>query len=75
MAHRLPVTYEYSVELQYEFAKGWVADLGYVGTHSIHVYNYFQDINVAQLVPGAPKQSDRSFRSPEHRDDCLFAAV
>ncbi len=54
MAHRLPVTYEYSVDLQYEFAKGWVADLGYVGTHSIHVYNYFQDINVAQLVPGAP---------------------
>ncbi len=54
MAHRLPVTYEYNLDLQYEFAHGWVADIGYVGTHSVHVYNYFQDINVGQLVAGAP---------------------
>jgi Carboxypeptidase regulatory-like domain len=54
MANRLPLTYEYNLDLQYEFAHGWVADLGYVGTHSIHLYNWSQDINVAQLVAGAP---------------------
>ena len=54
MSSRLPLTYEYNLDLQYEFAKGWVADLGYVGSHSIHLYNWSQDINVAKLVSGAP---------------------
>jgi hypothetical protein len=54
MANRLPLTQEYSLDFQYEFAHGWVADLGYVGSHGIHLYNYSQDINLAQLVTGAP---------------------
>jgi hypothetical protein len=54
MANRLPLTQEYSLDFQYEFAHGWVADLGYVGSHGIHLYNYSQDINLAQLVAGAP---------------------
>jgi hypothetical protein len=54
MANRLPLTQEYSLDLQYEFAHGWVADLGYVGSHGIHLYNYSQDINLAHLVAGAP---------------------
>jgi Carboxypeptidase regulatory-like domain len=56
MANRLPVTYEYNLDLQYEFAHGWVADIGYVGTHGIHVYNWSQDVNVAHLVAGAPNE-------------------
>jgi hypothetical protein len=54
LANRLPLTQEYSLDLQYEFAHGWVADVGYVGSHGIHLYNYSQDINLAQLVSGAP---------------------
>ena len=54
MANRLPLTQEYSLDLQYEFAHGWVADVGYVGSHGIHLYNYSQDINLAHLVAGAP---------------------
>jgi Carboxypeptidase regulatory-like domain/TonB dependent receptor len=54
MANRLPLVQEYSLDLQYEFAHGWIADIGYVGSHGIHLYNYAQDVNVAYLVPGAP---------------------
>ena len=54
MANRLPMTQEYNLDLQYEVAPGWVADIGYVGSHSIHVFNWSQDINIAPLVAGAP---------------------
>jgi hypothetical protein len=54
MANRLPLTQEYNLDLQYQFAHGWVVDLGYVGSHGIHLYNWSQNINVARLVAGAP---------------------
>jgi hypothetical protein len=54
LANRLPLTQEYSLDFQYEVAHGWIADLGYVGSHGVHLYNYSQDINLAQLVAGAP---------------------
>jgi Carboxypeptidase regulatory-like domain len=54
MANRLPLTQEYSLDLQYEFAPGWVGDIGYVGSHGIHLYNWSQATNVAHLVAGAP---------------------
>ncbi|HXO45010.1 MAG TPA: TonB-dependent receptor [Candidatus Cybelea sp.] len=54
MANRLPLTQEYSLDLQYELAHGWIVDVGYVGSHGIHLYNYSQDINLAHLVAGAP---------------------
>lgn len=54
MANRLPMTQEYSLDLQYEFARGWIGDIGYVGSHGIHLYNWSQQSNVAHLVSGAP---------------------
>lgn len=54
LADRLPVTYEYNLDLQYEFARGWVADIGYVGSHGIHLYNWSQSVNIAHLVANAP---------------------
>jgi hypothetical protein len=54
MGSRLPLTQEYNLDLQYEFAHGWVADIGYVGSHGIHLYNYSADVNIGQLVAGAP---------------------
>jgi len=56
MANRLPLIQEYNLDFQYEFAHGWVADIGYVGSHSIHLYNYGQDLNIAGLVAGAPNE-------------------
>ena len=49
-----PLIYEYNLDLQYEFAHSWVADLGYVGTHGTKLYDWSRDINVPLLVAGAP---------------------
>lgn len=54
MGHQLPMVQQYSLDMQYEVAHGWIVDVGYVGTHSIHLYNYGQDSNFGLLVPGAP---------------------
>jgi len=54
LASRLPMVQEYNLDLQYEFARNWVADIGYVGTHSIHLYNYGQNVNIAHLLANAP---------------------
>jgi hypothetical protein len=54
MSDRLPLTQQYSLDLQYEFAKGWIGDVAYVGSHGIHLYNWSQNVNVAHLVAGAP---------------------
>jgi hypothetical protein len=56
LANRLPLVQLYNLDFQYEFAKGWIADVGYVGSHSIHLYNYGQDINLAHLVANAPNE-------------------
>jgi Carboxypeptidase regulatory-like domain len=56
MANRLPLIQEYNLDIQYEFAHGWVADIGYVGSHGIHLYNWSQDINTGMLVAGAPNE-------------------
>ena len=54
LGRRLPLTQEYNLDLQYEFARGWVGDIGYVGSHSIHLYDWSRNVNVAHLVAGAP---------------------
>ncbi|PYU20843.1 MAG: hypothetical protein DMG30_19635 [Acidobacteria bacterium] len=32
----VPVTYEWNLNTQYEFARNWVLEVGYVGSHGIH---------------------------------------
>jgi hypothetical protein len=49
-----PLIQQYNLDLQYEFAKNWVADIGYVGTHGTHLYDWARPINVAHLLAGAP---------------------
>lgn len=51
---RTPKIQQYNLDLQYEFAKGWIADIGYVGTHGIHLYDWNRDPNLAYLIAGAP---------------------
>ena len=51
---RTPKVQQYNLDVQYEFAHGWIADIGYVGTHGIHLYDWNRDPNLAYLVAGAP---------------------
>ena len=49
-----PLVYQYNLDFQYEFAHGWVADVGYVGTHGTHLFDWDRDPNLAYLIAGAP---------------------
>jgi hypothetical protein len=51
---RTPKVQQVNLDLQYEFARGWIVDVGYVGTHGIHLYDWNRDPNVAYLIAGAP---------------------
>jgi Carboxypeptidase regulatory-like domain/TonB-dependent Receptor Plug Domain len=51
---RTPKVQQYNLDVQYEFAHGWVADIGYVGTHGVHLYDWNREPNLAYLVAGAP---------------------
>jgi hypothetical protein len=53
-AMRTPKVQEYNLDVQYEFAHGWVADIGYVGSHGIHLYDWNRNPNVAYLVDCGP---------------------
>ncbi len=68
MGDRLPLVQQYSLDFQYELAHSWVVDIGYVGTHSIHLYNYGQGVNLRLVGPRRSEQSDRRYRTAERGD-------
>jgi len=45
-----PLVREYSLGIQYEFAHGWVLDLGYVGSSGINLLDYNHNHNQATLL-------------------------
>jgi outer membrane receptor protein involved in Fe transport len=49
-AMRTPKIQQYNVDVQYELAHGWLVDVGYVGSHGIHLYDWNRDPNIAYLV-------------------------
>ena len=49
-----PLVYQYNLDVQYEFAHGWIADVGYVGTHGTHLFDWDRDPNLAYFIAGAP---------------------
>lgn len=51
---RTPKVQQYNLDVQYEFSRGWIADIGYVGSHGIHLYDWNRDPNLAYLIAGAP---------------------
>jgi len=53
-AMRTPKVQQYNLDVQYEVAHGWILDVGYVGTHGIHLFDWNRDPNLAYLVAGAP---------------------
>jgi hypothetical protein len=52
----VPLVQQYNLDLQYEVAHDWVVDVGYVGSHGAHLYDWAHTINYADLAPGAPNE-------------------
>lgn len=48
-----PLVQEYSLGFQYEFERGWVLELGYVGSKGINITDYNHNQNGAQIVTPA----------------------
>jgi hypothetical protein len=49
----VPLVQQYNLDLQYELAPNWIVDVGYVGSHGTHLYDWSRPINVAFLAPNA----------------------
>lgn len=49
----VPFIQQYNLDLQYEFAHNWIADIGFVGSHGTHLYDWSRPINIAFLAPNA----------------------
>jgi hypothetical protein len=50
----VPLIQQYNFDLQYELARNWTVDVGYVGSHGTKLFNWSQPQNIAFLAPGAP---------------------
>jgi len=50
----VPLIQQYNLDLQYAVANNWIVDVGYVGSHGTHLYDWAHQINDAVLVPNAP---------------------
>jgi hypothetical protein len=51
---QVPLTQEYNLDFQYQFANGWTADIGYVGSHSTQQYDWNRNFNPDYIIAGAP---------------------
>jgi hypothetical protein len=52
----VPLVQQYNLDLQYEVAKNWIVDVGYVGSHGTHLYDWARPVNIAFLAAGAPNE-------------------
>jgi hypothetical protein len=52
----VPLIQQYNLDLQYEFVHNWTLDVGYVGSHGTHLYDWARPINISFLAPGAPNE-------------------
>jgi len=64
-----PYAFQYSMQVQYQLARNWVADVAYVGSQGHHLESR-SDINPAILMPGAttfnePQRSVYNIGNPE----------
>ncbi len=47
---KIPVTRQYDLNVQYEFAPSWMLQLAYVGSSGINLFDEYRDENVAQIA-------------------------
>ena len=45
-----PLVQSYNLNLQYQFLPSWVLEVGYVGSHGIHLVDSGREMNLAQLA-------------------------
>ena len=45
-----PLVQSYNLNLQYQFVPSWVLEVGYVGSHGIHLVDSGREMNLAQLA-------------------------
>ena len=64
-----PMVQQYNLDLQYEFAHNWVADIGYVGTHGTHLYNWARHLNQPYLTAGTPGSPAPNLPNPADKQD------
>jgi hypothetical protein len=50
MALHTPLTRQYNLNVQYEFARSWVLEVGYVGSSSINLLDQYHSVNVPLLA-------------------------
>ncbi len=50
----VPLVQEYNLDMQYAVGNNWLVDVGYVGSHGTHLYDWARPINIAFLQPNAP---------------------
>ena len=49
---QVPLTQQYNLDVQYQFAHDWILDVGYVGSHSTQQYDWNRDENPDYIVAG-----------------------
>jgi len=52
----VPLVQSYNLDLQYQVLHNWILDVGYVGSHGTHLYDWANPINIAFLAAGAPNE-------------------
>lgn len=52
--YKQPLVQEYNLEMQYSLPHGWLASVGYVGSHGTNLLTSAWDINPDYIVAGAP---------------------
>lgn len=50
MALHTPLTRQYNINVQYEFAHNWILEAGYVGSSSINLLDQYHDVNVPGIA-------------------------
>jgi Carboxypeptidase regulatory-like domain/TonB-dependent Receptor Plug Domain len=52
----VPLVQSYNLDVQYQVLHNWILDVGYVGSHGTHLYDWANPVNLAFLVAGAPNE-------------------
>src|SRR5579871_871154 len=69
----VPATYlmNWTMSIQHQFAKDWLASITYLGNHSVHLYGQY-DLNVALPVANPNSTNENSSNEPQRRTLALL---
>jgi len=67
-----PLVQQYNVDLQYQFAHDWVADIGYVGSHGVRLINWDQHFNMPYFTAGTAAAPAPNLPAASDKQDLAF---